>query len=51
VTSEADIRAVVELAIARHGRIDAVVNHTGHPPIGAIRWRWMMPPGSWVTIW
>lgn len=34
VTSEADIRAVVELAIARHGRIDAVVNHTGHPPKG-----------------
>lgn len=36
VTSEADIRAVVELAISHYGRIDAVVNHTGHPPKGAL---------------
>lgn len=32
--SEADLTAVVELALSRHGRIDAVLNHTGHPPKG-----------------
>jgi NAD(P)-dependent dehydrogenase (short-subunit alcohol dehydrogenase family) len=29
-----DLKAVVELAIATYGRIDAVLNHTGHPPKG-----------------
>lgn len=32
--SEADLRAIVDLAISTHGRIDAVLNHTGHPPKG-----------------
>lgn len=32
--SEADLMAVVDLALSRHGRIDAVLNHTGHPPKG-----------------
>lgn len=32
--SEADLTAVVDLALSRHGRIDAVLNHTGHPPKG-----------------
>ena len=30
----ADIQAVFDLAMETHGRIDAVVNHTGHPPKG-----------------
>ncbi len=29
-----DLKAVVDLAMATHGRIDAVLNHTGHPPKG-----------------
>ncbi|MBM09864.1 MAG: 3-oxoacyl-ACP reductase [Magnetovibrio sp.] len=29
-----DIQAVFDLAMNTHGRIDAVVNHTGHPPKG-----------------
>jgi NAD(P)-dependent dehydrogenase (short-subunit alcohol dehydrogenase family) len=29
-----DLKAVVDLALATHGRIDAVLNHTGHPPKG-----------------
>lgn len=29
-----DLRAVVDLAMATYGRIDAVLNHTGHPPKG-----------------
>jgi len=29
-----DIKAIVELAMQTYGRIDAVVNHTGHPPKG-----------------
>lgn len=32
--SESDIKAVVDLALSGHGRIDAVLNHTGHPPKG-----------------
>lgn len=32
--SEDDLRAIVDLAISTHGRIDAVLNHTGHPPKG-----------------
>ncbi|MBB2970402.1 SDR family oxidoreductase [Mesorhizobium sp. RMAD-H1] len=30
----ADLEALVEAASSRYGRIDAVVNHTGHPPKG-----------------
>jgi NAD(P)-dependent dehydrogenase (short-subunit alcohol dehydrogenase family) len=29
-----DLKGVVDLAISTHGRIDAVLNHTGHPPKG-----------------
>ncbi|PRD41485.1 3-oxoacyl-ACP reductase [Phyllobacterium phragmitis] len=29
-----DLEALVDLAVSRYGRIDAVVNHTGHPPKG-----------------
>lgn len=29
-----DLKAMVDLALSRHGRIDAVLNHTGHPPKG-----------------
>lgn len=32
--SEADLKAIVDLAMTTHGRIDAVLNHTGHPPKG-----------------
>ena len=32
--SAADIEAIVALALSTYGRIDAVVNHTGHPPKG-----------------
>lgn len=29
-----DLKSVVDLALSTHGRIDAVLNHTGHPPKG-----------------
>jgi NAD(P)-dependent dehydrogenase (short-subunit alcohol dehydrogenase family) len=32
--TEADLKGVVDLAMATYGRIDAVLNHTGHPPKG-----------------
>jgi NAD(P)-dependent dehydrogenase (short-subunit alcohol dehydrogenase family) len=32
--TEADLNGVVDLAMATYGRIDAVLNHTGHPPKG-----------------
>lgn len=31
-----DLKAVFDLAMATYGRIDAVLNHTGHPPKGEI---------------
>ena len=34
VTEDADLDRLVRLALDRHGRIDAVVNNTGHPPKG-----------------
>lgn len=34
VTSPQDLSRLVEAAVDRHGRIDAVVNNTGHPPKG-----------------
>lgn len=36
VTDESDLRALVEVAVAQFGRIDAVVNNTGHPPKGEL---------------
>jgi NAD(P)-dependent dehydrogenase (short-subunit alcohol dehydrogenase family) len=32
--SEKDLKGIVETAMAAYGRIDAVLNHTGHPPKG-----------------
>lgn len=32
--SAADLKGIVDLAISAYGRIDAVLNHTGHPPKG-----------------
>ena len=32
--SAEDLAALVDLAMAKHGRIDAVLTHTGHPPKG-----------------
>src|SRR6056297_395584 len=34
VTDPDDLAALVEAARERYGRIDAVVNNTGHPPTG-----------------
>ena len=34
VTDEADLKHLVDAAIARYGRIDGVVNNTGHPAKG-----------------
>jgi NAD(P)-dependent dehydrogenase (short-subunit alcohol dehydrogenase family) len=34
VQSGEDLAGIVDLAMARYGRIDAVLNHTGHPPKG-----------------
>mgnify|MGYP002622279043 CR=1 FL=1 len=31
-----DLKGIVELAMSAHGRIDAVLNHTGHPPKGEL---------------
>ncbi|GBD86045.1 3-oxoacyl-[acyl-carrier-protein] reductase FabG [bacterium BMS3Abin02] len=36
VTDEADLSELVDAAMAAYGRIDAVVNNTGHPPTGPI---------------
>ncbi|WP_420630693.1 SDR family oxidoreductase [Candidatus Leptofilum sp.] len=36
VTNPADLQALVEGAMERYGRIDAVVNNTGHPPKGKL---------------
>lgn len=32
--SQADLQGIVDTAMAAYGRIDAVLNHTGHPPKG-----------------
>jgi NAD(P)-dependent dehydrogenase (short-subunit alcohol dehydrogenase family) len=32
--SEGDLQGIVDLAMQTYGRIDAVLNHTGHPPKG-----------------
>ncbi len=31
---EADLQAIFDLTMERYGRVDALVNHTGHPPKG-----------------
>ena len=36
VTSVADLTALVERTLAEYGRIDAVINNTGHPPKGPL---------------
>jgi NAD(P)-dependent dehydrogenase (short-subunit alcohol dehydrogenase family) len=36
VTSVADLTALVECTLSEYGRIDAVVNNTGHPPKGPL---------------
>jgi NAD(P)-dependent dehydrogenase (short-subunit alcohol dehydrogenase family) len=36
VTSEQDLRGLVDAALGRYGRIDAVVNNTGHAPKGEL---------------
>ena len=36
VTKPADLQRLVDQTMQRYGRIDAVVNHTGHPPKGAL---------------
>jgi NAD(P)-dependent dehydrogenase (short-subunit alcohol dehydrogenase family) len=44
VTQPDDLQKLVELAMERYGQIDAVVNHTGHPPKGALL---EIPDGDW----
>jgi NAD(P)-dependent dehydrogenase (short-subunit alcohol dehydrogenase family) len=36
VTSNQDLERLVEMTVSAYGRIDAVVNNTGHPPKGAL---------------
>jgi NAD(P)-dependent dehydrogenase (short-subunit alcohol dehydrogenase family) len=36
VTEEADLRTLVDKTLDAYGRVDAVVNSTGHPPTGDI---------------
>jgi NAD(P)-dependent dehydrogenase (short-subunit alcohol dehydrogenase family) len=36
VTETGDLQKLVDLALERYGRIDAVVNNTGHPPKGPL---------------
>jgi len=36
VTNPDDLRTLVETAVDTYGRVDAVVNNTGHPPTGPI---------------
>jgi NAD(P)-dependent dehydrogenase (short-subunit alcohol dehydrogenase family) len=36
ITDAADLKKLVDAAMTAHGRIDAVVNHSGHPPKGAL---------------
>ncbi|MCP4415020.1 MAG: SDR family oxidoreductase [Chloroflexi bacterium] len=36
VTSTADLQKLVTMTMEKYGRIDAVVNHTGHPPKGPL---------------
>ena len=36
VLKEEDLKALVELAMNKYGRVDVVVNNTGHPPKGSL---------------
>jgi len=36
VTEPADLQKLVDMTMQKYGRIDAVVNHTGHPPKGPL---------------
>src|SRR5438132_10884856 len=36
VTNKADLKRLVDVAVERFGRIDAVVNNTGHPAKGEL---------------
>jgi NAD(P)-dependent dehydrogenase (short-subunit alcohol dehydrogenase family) len=44
VTEAADLGRLVQLAVDRFGRIDAVANHTGHPPKGDLL---AIPDADW----
>ena len=44
VTEPADLERLVEHTIARYGALDAVVNHTGHPPKGDLL---AIPDADW----
>jgi NAD(P)-dependent dehydrogenase (short-subunit alcohol dehydrogenase family) len=44
VTDEGDLGRLVEAALSAYGRIDAVVNNTGHPPKGDLL---AIPDGDW----
>lgn len=44
VTDPTDLERFVQLAVERYGRIDAVVNHTGHPPKGDLL---AIPDADW----
>src|SRR6478609_4777027 len=47
VTDPADLERFVTLATERYGRIDAVVNHTGHPPKGDLL---AIPDADWHLV-
>lgn len=36
VTDPDDLKEVVDMTVEKHGRVDAVVNNTGHPPSGEL---------------
>lgn len=44
VTDTADLERLVQTTLDRYGRIDAVVNHTGHPPKGDLL---AIPDADW----
>ncbi len=44
MTEPADLERLVEHTIARYGALDAVVNHTGHPPKGDLL---AIPDADW----
>ncbi len=46
VTEPADLQRMVDLAMERTGRIDAVINNTGHPPKGPLL---EIPDQDWHT--
>jgi NAD(P)-dependent dehydrogenase (short-subunit alcohol dehydrogenase family) len=46
VTEEADLQRLVSAAMEKYGRIDAVVNNTGHPPKGDLL---ALDDASWHT--